>query len=481
MGRTGKSRPAGRDIVSKRILIVDDEPSVRESLKVLLKRDYELHAVEGGEEALEAVNRFTPHLMLLDLVMPRVDGMTVLRTLREQGQTLPIIMLTATRMLKTAVEAMKSGASDYLTKPFDVDELRLVVQKALANQELEEEVKHLRSEVAKRYSFKNIIGKSKVMQEIYLRIEQIADTKTTVLITGESGTGKELVAKAVHYNSSRKDKPFVAINCAAIPDTLMETELFGHERGAFTNATARRIGQFEFSNHGTIFLDEIADLSLATQAKILRVLQEREFIRLGGTQVQKVDVRLITATNKNLEEEMKKGNFREDLFYRINVARIHLPPLRSRKEDIPLLLKHFLSQKAEEEGKEPKVLTSAAMSFLTRYNWPGNVRELENAVEQMSSFSAGSQIRPDDLPAHIRDEEENAPHKELSKQKVLSGKMSLEEAIQAFEREVILDALRRSRYIQTKAANLLGITRRMLKYKIDTLGITDSVMEASKE
>ncbi|HET6370019.1 MAG TPA: sigma-54 dependent transcriptional regulator, partial [Nitrospiria bacterium] len=441
----------------------------------------ELHAVEGGEEALEAVNRFTPHLVLLDLVMPRVDGMTVLRTLREQGQTLPIIMLTATRMLMTAVEAMKSGASDYLTKPFDVDELRLVVQKALANQELEEEVKHLRSEVAKRYSFKNIIGKSKVMQEIYLRIEQIADTKTTVLITGESGTGKELVAKAVHYNSSRKDKPFVAINCAAIPDTLMETELFGHERGAFTNAMARRIGQFELSNHGTIFLDEIADLSLATQAKILRVLQEREFIRLGGTQVQKVDVRLITATNKDLEEEMKKGNFREDLFYRINVARIHLPPLRSRKEDIPLLLKHFLAQKAEEEGKEPKVLTSSAMSLLTRYDWRGNVRELENAVEQMSSFSSGPQIRPEDLPAHIRDGEENSPNKELSKQKVLSGKMSLEEAIQAFEREVILDALRRSRYIQTKAANLLGITRRMLKYKIDTLGITDSVLEASKE
>src|SRR5579863_5941165 len=463
----------------KRILIVDDEPSVRESLKVLLKRDYELYSVGGGEEALDAVNHYSPDLMLLDLVMPRVDGMAILRKLREQGRTFPIIMLTATRMLKTAVEAIKSGATDYLTKPFDVGELKLVIQKALDNQALEEEVKYLRSEVARRYSFKNIVGKSPQMQEIYLRIQQIADTRTTVLIIGESGTGKELVAKAIHYNSNRKDKPFIAINCAAIPESLIEAELFGHEKGAFTDAVARRIGQFELSNHGTLFLDEAADLSLATQAKILRVLQEKEFSRLGGTQIQKVDVRLIAATNKNLEEEIKRGGFREDLYYRINVARINLPPLRSRREDIPMLLKYFLDKKGGEEGKDPKIVTPEATDLLIRYHWPGNVRELENAVEQMVSFSATSRIQLEDLPLAIRDGVEKAPRRPFNKEEVLDGKISLEEAVQVFEREVILDALQRSRFVQTRAASLLGITRRMLKYKIDTLGIVDPLVERS--
>jgi DNA-binding NtrC family response regulator len=467
--------------VSKRILIVDDEPSVRESLKVLLKKDYELYTVDGGEEAIEATGRFMPHLILLDLVMPRTDGMAVLRALREQGRTLPIVMLTATRMLKTAVEAMKNGATDYLTKPFDVEELRLVIQKALANQELEEEVKHLRSEVAKRYSFKNIIGKSQPMQETYLRIEQIADTKTTVLITGESGTGKELVARAIHYNGGRREKPFIAINCAAIPETLIESELFGHEKGAFTNAMTRRIGQFELADQGTLFLDEVADLSPATQAKILRALQEKEFVRVGGTQVQKVDVRLIAATNKSPEEAVRKGTLREDLYYRINVARITLPPLRSRKEDIPLLLKHFLTQKTEQEGKEPKGLTPEATDALIRYSWPGNVRELENAVEQMITFSTERQIELDDLPAQIREESDQLPRRQFGKDQVLSGSIALDEAVKSFEREVILEALRRSRYVQTKAAGLLGITRRMLKYKIDTLGITDPLLESSTE
>lgn len=465
--------------MTKRILIVDDEPSVRESLKVLLKKDYELYSVEGGEEAIEATNRAMPHLILLDLVMPRMDGMEVLRTLREQGRSLPVIMLTATRMLKTAVEAMKNGATDYLTKPFDVEELKLVIQKALTNQDLVEEVKHLRSEVAKRYGFKNIIGKSKEMQEVYHRIEQISDTKTTVLVTGESGTGKELVAKAIHYNGSRKNKPFIAINCAAIPETLIETELFGHEKGAFTNALVRKIGQFELANEGTLFLDEVADLSLATQAKILRVLQEREFNRLGGTQVQKVDVRLITATNKSLEEAIKEGTFREDLYYRINVVRISLSPLRSRREDISLLTQHFLGKKSQEEGRTMKSISPEAMDILIRYNWPGNIRELENAVEQMISFSTEDQIRIEDLPSKISDEPGNFSYQNMSKQEVLSGNVSLEEAVKVFERDVILDALRRSRYVQTKAANLLGITRRMLKYKIDTLGIVDPLLKNS--
>lgn len=451
----------------KSILIVDDELSVRESLKLILQDQYKILMADSAKEALILFEREPPHLVLLDIILPEMDGMAVLKRIREMDTTVPVIMLTATRMVKTAVEAMKMGATDYLSKPFEIEELKLIIEKAITTKDLEQEVKYLRSEVTRRYSFQSIIGKSREMQEVYAKIEQIADTRTTVLITGESGTGKELVARALHYNSTRKEKPFIAINCAALPETLIESELFGHERGAFTDAQVRKIGQFELADNGTLFLDEVADLSQATQAKLLRVLQEKEFTRVGGTRTIRVDVRLIAATNKNLDQALKQGSFREDLYYRINVVPIHLPPLRERKEDLSLLVNHFLAKKAEEESHEPKQISPEAMTLMMNYDWPGNVRELQNIIEQMVTLCSNSLIRAEDLPDHFRKQIKSMTLKEQA----LSGKISFERAVAEFERDIIMEALKKTRYIQTHAADLLGISRRILKYKMDLLGI----------
>jgi len=450
-----------------KILVVDDEVSIYESLRMALGKEHDLLWAANAKEAMRLFHEQNPKLVLLDIIMPVINGMEILTAIREADKSIPVIMLTATRMVKTAVEAMKKGATDYLTKPFDVEELRLIITRTLANQALEQEVRYLRSQVEKRYNFHNLIGKSRQMRSIYFEIEHIANTKTTVLITGESGTGKELVARAVHYNSPRKEKPFVAINCAAIPETLIESELFGHEKGAFTNALHRRLGKFELAHEGTLFLDEIADLSLATQSKILRVLQEKEFTRIGGTSTLKVDVRVIAATNKNLEPLMKQGLFREDLYYRVNVVSIHLPPLRERREDIPLLVRHFLTAKTDEEGRKPKEISREAMELLIKYDWHGNVRELENVIEQIIALSNSDQIEPQDLPSHIKDQIRAGSLRE----ETLAQRISLEKAVMEFEKEIILDALKKTHYVQTRAAALLGITRRMLKYKMDTLGI----------
>jgi len=451
----------------KRILIVDDEVSVRESLRFILKDQYKILLAETAREALTLFEREGPHLILLDIILPEMDGIAVLKRIREMDTTIPIIMLTATRMVKTAVEAMKLGATDYLSKPFDIEELKLVIEKAITTKDLEQEVKFLRSEITRRYSFKSIIGKSREMQEVYAKIEQIADTRTSVLITGESGTGKELVARALHFNSARKEKPFITINCAALPESLIESELFGHERGAFTDAQVRKMGQFELADNGTLFMDEVADLSHTTQAKLLRVLQEKEFTRVGGTRMIRVDVRVITATNKNLHEALKQGNFREDLYYRINVVPIHLPPLRDRKEDLPLLINHFLTKKAEEEGHPPKEISPEAVGLMMNYDWPGNVRELQNIIEQVVTLCSNSVIHSEDLPDFFRKQIKSTTLKEQA----LSGKISFEHAVTEFERDIIIEALKKTRYIQTHAADLLGISRRILKYKMDLFGI----------
>ncbi len=342
--------------MKKRVLLIDDEARVRTSLKMVLEPNYEILQAADAQEGLETFRKEGPDLVLLDVILPGTDGLAVLETLRSESRMTPVIMLTGTKSVKTAVDAMKLGAADYLSKPFDVEELRIVVDRALSSQALEREVKQLRAQVVQRYAFHNLIGKSQGMQEIYAKIEQVADSRTTVLITGESGTGKELVAKALHYNSGRREKPFIALNCAALPETLIESELFGHEKGSFTDATARRVGQFELANTGTLFLDEIGDLSAMTQAKLLRVLQEREFTRIGGVQSIKVDVRIVAATNRNLEDMVRKGQFREDLYYRINVISLFLPPLRERGEDIPLLAKHFLAKRVEEEKRPQQYL-----------------------------------------------------------------------------------------------------------------------------
>ena len=453
--------------MKKRVLVIDDEPGICVSLKIVLEPAYEVLSAPNAQEGLRLFHLESPDLVLLDVVMPGTDGLMLLQTFRLEDRRVPVIMLSALKTIKTAVEAMKIGAADYLTKPFDVEELRLIVAKTLATHQLEQEVRCLRAQVVKLYAFHNIVGKSSAMREIYSHIAQVAETRTTVLITGESGTGKELVARAIHYNSSRRESPFIAINCAALPETLIESELFGHEKGAFTDALARRLGKVELAHGGTLFLDEIGDLSLTTQAKLLRFLQEREFARVGGAHAIKVDVRIIAATNKNLDDLLRHGEFREDLYYRINVFSLHLPPLRERREDISHLAKHFLARRIE-DGKRPTAeLSKEALEILTNHHWPGNVRELENVIEQAMVWCQGNVITQDHLPTTLKTGSRYAALREDT----LCRRCSLEDSVKKFEKELILEALRQTHYVQTHAAALLGITRRMLKYRMDTLGI----------
>lgn len=457
-----------KDGVKKSILVVDDEIGTRESLKMILKTDYQVFLAKNAEETFQQLETHPFDLILLDIILPDMDGLRVLEKIKQRDPEQMVIMITATKTVKTAVEAMKLGAYDYITKPFDVDELRLIISRALSTQALKEENQRLWMEIDRSFGFDNIIGKSKVMKDIFKIVRQVANTRSTVLIMGESGTGKELIARAIHYHSPRKNHPFVTINCAAIPDTLIESELFGHEKGAFTNAIERKLGRFEIAHQGTLFLDEIGELSLMTQAKILRFLEEKEFNRVGGSKTIKVDVRLIAATNKDLPQQVKKGEFREDLFYRINVVPILLPPLRERKEDIPLLIDHFIKKFNSENQKNVKGVTPEALEAMINYDWPGNVRELENLIERVVALTQNEYIHPEELPI---------PFTSISrtnglKESVLSGRLSFTKAEEEFEREIILDALRRTKFVQSHAAELLGISRRILKYKMDKLGIT---------
>jgi DNA-binding NtrC family response regulator len=452
----------------KSVLVVDDEVGTRESLKMILKNDYEVFLGKNGEEALLQMKEHSPDVILLDIILPDLDGLKILEKIKQKEPDSIVIMITATRTVKTAVEAMKLGAYDYVTKPFDADELSLIISRALSNQALEKEVKYLREEIDKNFNFDSIVGKSKAMEDIFGVVRQIADSKSTVLIMGESGTGKELISRAIHYNSNRRNYPFVTINCAAIPETLIESELFGHEKGAFTNAIERKLGRFEVAQQGTLFLDEIGELSLATQAKILRFLEEKEFTRVGGAKTIKVDVRLITATNKDLPQLLRKGNFREDLYYRINVVPITIPPLRERKEDIPLLLDHFIRKFNNENAKNVKGVTKGALELMMSYEWPGNVRELENLIERLIALTSNEYIQADELPFSLV----NVSKINGLREYILDGKVSFVKAEEEFERGIILDALKRTNYVQSHAAEMLGISRRILKYKMDKLGIS---------
>ncbi len=451
------------------VLIVDDEAGVRESLRMVLKDSCEVVPLESGEAALEWLEKNAADLVLLDILMPGMDGIEVLERIREKDRFLPVVMLTATKTVKTAVTAMKLGAFDYITKPFDVDELRLVVQRATENANLKREVEELREAVGKRFSFENIIGESEAMQKVFRTVMAVAPLKTTVLITGESGTGKELIAKAIHYNSPRKDKPLVTLNCAAIPENLLESELFGHEKGSFTDAVDKKIGQFELAHTGTIFLDEIGEMSSALQAKLLRVLEQGEIMRVGGDRPIPVDVRVVAATNRNLQQAIQEGRFRSDLYYRLNVVSLEIPPLRERREDIPHLIRHFLDLKSKELGLPRREITPAAVDRLLQYPWPGNVRELENVIERVLVLSPGEgPIGPEHLPRDLIEGPSVAIH---VREQVLSGYKSLAEAVDEFERDIISEALQRTHYNQTRAAAVLGTTRRILKYRMDKLGI----------
>ncbi|RMD85369.1 MAG: sigma-54-dependent Fis family transcriptional regulator [Candidatus Dadabacteria bacterium] len=436
---------------------------------MVLKDSCEVVPLESGEAALEWLEKNAADLVLLDILMPGMDGIEVLERIREKDRFLPVVMLTATKTVKTAVTAMKLGAFDYITKPFDVDELRLVVQRATENANLKREVEELREAVGKRFSFENIIGESEAMQKVFRTVMAVAPLKTTVLITGESGTGKELIAKAIHYNSPRKDKPLVTLNCAAIPENLLESELFGHEKGSFTDAVDKKIGQFELAHTGTIFLDEIGEMSSALQAKLLRVLEQGEIMRVGGDRPIPVDVRVVAATNRNLQQAIQEGRFRSDLYYRLNVVSLEIPPLRERREDIPHLIRHFLDLKSKELGLPRREITPAAVDRLLQYPWPGNVRELENVIERVLVLSPGEgPIGPEHLPRDLIEGPSVAIH---VREQVLSGYKSLAEAVDEFERDIISEALQRTHYNQTRAAAVLGTTRRILKYRMDKLGI----------
>jgi len=453
------------------LLVVDDEIGVRESIRLIFSKSLRLHEARSGEEALRKVKEEMPDVILLDIMMPGFDGLETLRKIKEIHPDGQVIMLTALNTARTAFTAKETGAFDYVTKPFDIDELRLRVDRALEKSHLAREVERLQEEVGRKYGIENIIGNSRAMMEIYKTVSLVAKRKSTVLITGESGTGKELIARAIHYNSDRRNKPFVVVNCAALPDSLIESELFGYEKGAFTNAYQRKIGHFESANGGTLFLDEIGELNLGTQAKLLRAIETETFIRLGGNEESKVDVRIIAASNRELEKLSRDGGFRVDLFYRLNVVSVGLPALRERRDDIPVLVDHFLKLKARENGVTPKRLNADVVDRLVSYSWPGNVRELENLIERLTILTASDTVALGDLPLEMRSVQPAAGGS--LKDEVLQGSRPLGEAVDEFERAIILKALKKTGFNQTKAAALLGTSRRVLRYRMEKLQIAE--------
>ena len=459
--KTDKSQPL--------LLIVDDEPGVRQSLQLVFNKTYRTIEAASAEDAIQKTMEESPDLILLDIMMPGTDGLAVLKQIKSANGECQVIMLTGLNTARTAFAAKATGAFDYVTKPFDIEELRLRVEHALEKVQLSRELERLKEEVGRKYGIDYVIGKSKQIIEVFKSVSMVAAKKSTVLITGESGTGKELIARAIHYNSDRRSKPFVVVNCAALPDTLIESELFGYERGAFTNASQKKVGRFELAHGGTLFLDEIGELNLGTQAKFLRAIEQETFTRLGGTDEIKVDVRIIAASNRDLEQMAKNAEFRPDLFYRLNVVALFLPPLRERRDDIPLLLDHFLRLKAQEHSIAPKSLSPEVVDFFTAYPWPGNIRELENLIERLTILTPHETIMLRDLPIGMRSTDQTATLKE----DVLSGSRPLSDAVDEFERELIVKALQRTGFNQTKAASLLGTSRRILKYRIEKLKITD--------
>ncbi|MBW2714784.1 MAG: sigma-54-dependent Fis family transcriptional regulator [Deltaproteobacteria bacterium] len=445
------------------LLVVDDEPGVRESLRMLFKGDCEVATASTVEEAEQFLQGSNPDLILLDLVMPGRGGLDLLASLADEVDPPPVVVLTATKTVATAVEAMKHGAIDYITKPFEVDALRIKVRKLLERRDLEREVVRLRAEVDGQGRLGGLVGASPLMRELFQTIRRVANSRATVLIQAESGTGKELVSRAIHDLGDRADRPFVAVNCAAIPEHLIESELFGHERGAFTDARERRIGKFETASSGTLFLDEIGELGISVQAKLLRALQEKQIERLGGSSTISIDVRVIAATNRNLEEDVSKGRFRADLFYRINVVPIELPSLAERREDVRRLAEHFLAAARKAANRGPSKIARDAIASLERYPWPGNVRELENAIERAVALAEGDVLEIGDLPPAIV----RAGELETLGDSVRSGKLGFEAAVANFEKTLLLEALARADGNQTRAAEQLQITRRSLKLKMD--------------
>ena len=448
--------------MSARILIVDDEAIViRSCMRILDGDEFQVESVQDGRQALSKVEENSYDVMILDVMMPNIDGLEVLRRVKETHPNVDVIMITGLSQIDTAVQAMKLGAFDYISKPFEPDELKLVVQRALERRRLLQENLNLRSEVSSKYRFENIIGQSPQMQAVYRLIAQCAPTSSTVLITGESGTGKELIARAIHYNSLRKDKPFVAVDCNALSENLLESELFGHVKGAFTSAVVNKKGMFEVAGAGTLFLDEIGNISMSIQAKLLRVLQEREFRAVGDTRVQVANFRLVTATNKDLKAMVAAGTFRDDLYYRINIFPVHAPALRERKSDIPALAYHFLKVFSTELGKNVTDISEGALSTLANYAWPGNVRELENVIHRAAILTSDNVIRQAHLVTLVDAAQQTADvavprtGDELKRVK----KAAREKSVEEIEKQFVLEALKRNEWNVTKSAEETGMQR----------------------
>jgi len=447
-----------------RILVIDDDPIILDVITKILETDsYEVKAASNGRSGIKQLKSDFFDIVFTDLVMPDVDGLEVLNHVATKSPKTKCIILTGYGTIKSSVDSIKNGAFDYITKPITPGELLAVTEKALKFRSLEDENIRLKKELQKKYRYDNIIGTSNAIEKIYRLIEKVADTDSTVLISGASGTGKELITRAIHYNSSRNDKPLVVINCGAIPEELLESELFGHEKGAFTGAYKTRIGRFEMANGGTIFLDEVGEMSPALQVKLLRVLQEQKFERVGGTKTIHVDVRIIAATNKNLTIAINKGKFREDLYYRLNVIPIKVPPLKQRISDIPLLIDYFI--KKFQKGKIKKItgFSPEAMDCVLEYDWPGNVRELENMIKRLIILCDNQAVIFDDLPEHIQ---RNSRSIQQFEEDILEEGLTLDEAVKDYEKRLILEALEKSNWIKTKAAKILNINRTTLVEKI---------------
>jgi DNA-binding NtrC family response regulator len=458
----------------ERILVVEDDASMGFFLSEAMRKEgYQVDVVASGEEALDKIGHDRFNLVILDLRLPSMDGMEVLANIKVTTPELVVIMITAHGSKDTAIEAIRKGAYDYFTKPFDINEMRVVVKRALERGSLQDELRQLKETVEKRRGFYNIVGKSKEIRDVFDMAETVFYNDITVLITGESGTGKELIAEAIHYNSPRRAKPFVKLNCVAIPETLLESELFGYEKGAFTGATRQKLGKFELANHGTLLLDEIGDMSLTTQAKLLRVLQEKEVERVGGVAPIKVDVRIIASTNQDLAQLVKGQRFREDLYFRLNVLPIHIPPLRDRGEDIPLLVNHFIDLSNTQFHKDIERFSDDAMELLINYSWPGNVRELENVVQRAAILSKETVIQEWSLPPEIRGRRRET----FFDMEKLERGLSLNEKVEIFvseaEKTFIVQALDEVGWKREKAASLLRISVKTLYNKMNKYGLLD--------
>ncbi|MES3037424.1 MAG: sigma-54 dependent transcriptional regulator [Bdellovibrionota bacterium] len=453
--------------MKSKILVVDDEESIREFLEIMLKKEnYEVTLAEDGQKAKDLLTKKTFDMIISDLQMPHVNGIELLKHVKDSYPDTVFMMITAFGTTETAVDAMKMGAYDYITKPFKIDEVRLNIQNALRSQNLEVENRVLKKELVKEYSFANIIGNSAPMHAIYDLIKRVSTSPTNVLITGESGTGKEVVAKAIHYNGPLKDRPFVTINCGAIPENLMESEMFGHKKGSFTGAVTDKTGLFEVADGGTLFLDEVGELPVTIQVKLLRAIQERVIRRVGGVDDQKIDVRIIAATNRNLDQMVEKGGFRQDLFYRLNVINIKTPSLRERKDDIPSLAQFFLKKYNDKLQKNIQGISVEAMEVLKKYDYPGNVRELENMIERTVALEGGSTILPESLPPMVNT---SSGRKMASSNEIEIGAegIELDKVMGQIEKELLIKAIHTAGGVKKRAAKLLNITFRSMRYRVE--------------